>query len=257
MGVAPRYHGTLPLWRSLHVAHSDVHAANKGIASIDHYQFAVVSVVDLAGEGREMDRHERSHLDACLPHTLEEGRWHTPTTHVVVDKSHLYAFAGPVDERIGHETSQWVVFDDVGIDVDVVAGLANSVQESKEKVVAVGININLVVAERQCEALIDEQLDERLVGGRQREVALLGKLQHGSLGQMIETLLADEAFLACVLAEEDVEDDADDGHEREHKNPCHGLCGLAIVHQDGNHGANNEQYVDGQEYPVQVVHLFS
>ena len=121
---------------------------------------------------------------------------------------------------------------------------------------AVGINIDLVVAERQGKALIDEQLDERLVLRGQREVALLGKLQHGSLGQMIETLLADEAFLACVLAEEDVEHNADDGHEREHKNPCHGLCGLAIVHQDGNHGANNEQYVDGQEYPVQVVHLY-
>ena len=44
---------------ALQIFQPNVETAKIGRFSVYHHQFAVVSVVDLAGEGREMDRHER------------------------------------------------------------------------------------------------------------------------------------------------------------------------------------------------------
>ena len=137
--------------------------------------------------------------------------------------------------------------------MDVVAGTADGPKQGKEEVVAAGVDVYVVALEGQRPVLVDELLNECPVGIGQRQVLLLGKLQHRPLCQLVHALLADEALLARVLAEEDVEDEAHHGYERQHKNPRHGLCGLTVVHQDGDHGAYDKQGVDGEEYPVQVV----
>ena len=62
------------------------------------------------------------------------------------------------------------------------------------------------------------------------EVVLLDKVQHGATRQLVEGTLSDETLTTVVQSEEQVEHDADHGHEENHQCPGHRLGRLAIVH---------------------------
>ena len=120
------------------IAVGNVHAANVARQSVDDDNLAVVAVVGLAGERRETHGQERLYLDAGLAHALIEAVVHAPAAHVVEDDAHLNALSGLVDERIADETAQGVVFEDIDVDVDVVACLRNVAQQPDEEIVAAG-----------------------------------------------------------------------------------------------------------------------
>ena len=88
------------------------------------------------------------------------------------------------------------------------------------------------------------------------KILLLGKLQHGSLGKLVHASVADEPFLTGVLTEENVEDDSYERHEREHKNPCHRLSRLPVVHQDGDDSRYHNRYIKQQINPMKIYHTF-
>ena len=75
--------------RSLHIAQGDVHATDITHLTIDDNDFAVVTVVHLAGKCREMYGQERLHLDTSFSHPFEKMVGHSPTAHVIVDDTHL------------------------------------------------------------------------------------------------------------------------------------------------------------------------
>ena len=64
------------------------------------------------------------------------------------------------------------------------------------------------------------------------QIFLLGKLQHGAFHKQVHTSLADNLLLSGVLTEKQIEDDTHDRHETKHKNPCHGLLWLLVVHEN-------------------------
>ena len=113
-----------------------------------------------------------------------------------------------------------------------MARLAHIGNQREEKVMSCGEYIHIVVLERQCGVVVDEELDHLLVLLWHNEVALLHKLKHSALGELVETALRDEFLPSGVDAEEDIKHDASYGHEIYHQGPCHGLHRLAVVHND-------------------------
>jgi len=71
---------------------------------------------------------------------------------------------------------------------------------------------------------------------------------------LIETLLADDFLLTRVLTEEDVENDANEGHEEEHQEPSYRLCRLPVVEQDGYHHGYIGEDIERDECPMEVYH---
>lgn len=71
---------------------------------------------------------------------------------------------------------------------------------------------------------------------------------------MVKTLLRDETFLAGVLPEKEIEQDAHHGQEDQHEHPCHRLRRLTTVEQHGHHCTNNDDTVEQDSYPMDVIH---
>ena len=245
-GVAPRLSA-----RPLHIAQGDVHATNVAHLSVDDNQFAVVAVVGLAGERGEMHGQVRHHLDTVAAHGLEERAVYLPAAHIVVDDTHLDTLLGFLSQCVGNKASQRIVLDDVHVDMDVVARLADVLQQLGEEGVAVGHDVDGVVLERQRHALVDKQVDELSVVVGYAEVVLFDKAEHGALGQLVERALADESLAPVVDAEEEVEDDADDGNEEDDQRPRHRLRRLAVVHDDVDNRQGNEYPREGGAYDVE------
>ena len=239
MGVAPGL-----VAGTLHVAQGNVHAADESRGAVDDAELAVVAVVHFPGEGRKPHGHEGLHLYAALAHPFEEPAFHVPASHVVVNDTHLHPLPSLGDEGIGKEPPQGVVGEDVGAEMDVVVCACNGFQQGGKEMVAVGIDVGFVVFEGQRQALIGEKLDERLVGGRQLEVALLHILEHRLPGQLVEALLADITFLAGVAPEEEIENDAHRRQEDKHQQPRGGLYGLLVVEEHFQNGTDDQQAVD-------------
>ena len=145
------YHGVAPglLLGTFHVAEGDVHTTDIACLPVDDYQFAVVAVVGLAGEHGEMDWIERDYIDACHTHALKEAVLDLPTAYVVVNDAYLNSFASLGNKGVGNELTQSIVLEDVDVDMDVVPGLGNILEEFGEEGVTVGHDVNHVVLERQ------------------------------------------------------------------------------------------------------------
>ena len=162
---------------------------------------------------------------------FEEAVFHAPTTYIVVDETHHHASPCPCDKRIGHQTAQGIVLEDVHVDVNMVAGLGDVLQQFREIGIAVGHDVNLVVAEGQRQVLVDKEVDELFLRLGQSQVLLFHEAQHGALGQLVHLPLVYQPLAAVVDAKEQVEHDAHDGCEDYHQHPGHRLGRLSIVYQ--------------------------
>ena len=197
--------------RTAYVAHGNVHATDKTYLPIYDGQLAVIAVVYLASECRKVHWHERTHINTGVAKPLKIPAWNLPTTHIVVNQAHLNALPRLVNQGIGNQLRQRVVFDDVRIDVYVMLGTAYRLQQTKEEVGPFSIDFHLVVLEWQRHVLIGEQLYQRLVPFGQHQIFLFGKLQHRTLGELVDASLAHHTLFARVLAEEEIKNDAHDG----------------------------------------------
>ena len=113
----------------------------------------------------------------------------------------FHALPHLVDEGVGNEIAQRVVGEDERFEVDVVPGLSDGRKQSQEEVAAPGVDVHLVVLEGKCQTLVGKEAHQGAVLSRHAQVLLLGKLQHGALDELVEALLADDAFLPRVLSE--------------------------------------------------------
>ena len=107
----------------------------------------MVTIVGLAGEHREVNGQERHHVDTCHAHAFEETMLHLPTTHIVVDDTHLNTLASLGYQGIGNEKSQGVVLEDVHIDMDMMLGLGNVLQQFREEGIAIRHDVHEIVLE--------------------------------------------------------------------------------------------------------------
>lgn len=111
------------------IACGEVHATDESYLTIDDHQFSVVAVVDFRGESGELHGHESVDVDAGIAHALIKASFHLPACHVVVDDPHFHAFLSFVDERVGDEVAQCIVGEDEDVDMYMVAGLADLVEQ--------------------------------------------------------------------------------------------------------------------------------
>ncbi len=143
----------------------DVDAPREGDLAVDDQDLAVVPGEEVpfpvAMEG--IGAIELHHLDARVLQPLEEGGARGGTPHAVVDEVHLDALCSLPRERLREPPPDLVVLDDVGLEVDMVAGVVDGLEHR-------------VVGGRT----VDEQRD--LVALRERRVA--HRLGHG--GQALQ-----------------------------------------------------------------------
>ena len=165
-----------------------------------------------------------------------------PTAHVVVDHAHLDTLTGFLHQRIGYQAPQGIVLDDIHVDMDMVFRLVDVFQQFREEGIAVGHDVDLIILEGECQVLVDEKVDQRLVVLGHLEVVLFHETEHRTFRQLVERTLADQLLLSVVETEEEVEDDAHDRYEEDDQRPGHGLGGLLVVHHHVDNG-----YGDG--YP--------
>ena len=128
----------------------------------------------------------------------------------------------------------------------MLCGLGQLGKQRRKKLVARREERHLVVLERQGGSLIVEKTYKLAAPVWHDEVALLYKLQHRPLGELVHAVLADELLLARVLPEEEVEHDAHHRQERQHQQPRQRLGGLTVVHEHLYHGHGNHKDVDKQ-----------
>ena len=86
-------------------------------------------------------------------------------------------------------------------------------QQCGEELVAVGVELHLVVLERKGKTLVGEELYERTIVVGQRQLALLHKLQHRPLRQLVKRSLRYKRHLTSVTAEEHVKYYSNNGHK--------------------------------------------
>ena len=129
-------------------------------------------------------------------------------------------------------------------------------QQRRKELIPRGIDFRFVVLERQSPVLVHEKFDEHAILIRQMEPFLLNKLQHGTLGKLVNAILPYLTFLACCLSEEEIEDNTQHGNERQHQHPRHCLGRLPVVHQHTHHHHDDDNDVDSQENPMNVIHLY-
>ena len=196
----------------------------------------MISVIGLTGKSRKLHGHERMNLYTLFAHTLKKAVLHIPATHIIIYQSHLHALMSLIYESIGDKPAQRVILYNKGIDMYVMLGPPYFSQQGRKKLISGSIYLCLIVFERQCPVLVDEEIDDVLISWRNLQVALLYKLKHGPFGEFVKAFLWYDAFLAYVLTEKEIKYDAHDGHEGEHQYPCQGLGRLPVVHYHDNDG---------------------
>ena len=229
---------------ALDISEGYVHSADETKQSVDYAQLAVVAVVHLPGECRELHGHERVYLHTSFAHPLEELVAHAPASHVVIYHPYFYSLTCLVYQGIGKEVAQWVVGNDVGAQVDVALGVGDGFEQGREELIAVGVSLSAAGKERHSPVLVGEQRNQLSVLVGQHQAVLLGKLQHTALCQLVEGVLRDDAFLADVLAEEDIEHYSHRRCKDKHQHPGHCLGRLPPVHEHCSHGRSHDKAVD-------------
>ena len=198
------------------------------------------------------------YLDTLLAHAFKETVTHTPAAHIVIGDTHLDTLAGFVNQCVSHQISQWVILNDIHVDMDVVCGSTDILQQFREEGIAIGHDVYLVVLEGQRHVLVDEQVYQLFVVVGNPQVLLFHKAQHGTFCQLVEFALVDQSLTSVVDAEEQIEHDAYQGQEHDDECPCHRLGWLAVVHDHMNHGHCHQCPKQRHAYHVkQSFHPFS
>ena len=250
MGVAPRLS-----FSAFYIAHSDVHATDEACFSVDNAYLSMVTIVHLACQSRETNGNKGLHFYSFALHSIEEFVANIPTTYVVIDNPDLNPLPHFVNQRISNEHAERVVIKDISIDMDVVLCPSDSAEQRKKEITSMGVNVCIVVFERQSHALIGKKMHQLACVFRQIQVALFREFKHTSLRQFVQTVLTDEVLPAVILSKEDINDDAYYRYERKHHEPSYSLCRLPIVHQNGYHGQYDTDSVDAYYNPMQIRHL--
>ena len=221
------------------VAVGDVHAAEEAHAAVDDGDLAVVAVIDLAGEERELDVQEREHLDSFAAHPLEKVLFHAAAPHVVVEDAHLDPLPGFRDQRVAQAAARCVVAEDVILDVDVVLCAGDFGQQGLHLRPPVGVGGDPAAVERDRVARVGQQGGQRAV--RFGQVGTVGVLGFFELhGDALARPARDDALFGEVLAEEKIEDQPHDGGQHQHDDPRQRLQRIAVVGDDDQNDAEDQ-----------------
>ena len=101
-----------------HVALGNVDAPGETDLPIHNQNFAVVAVVDLAGQPRKDNAHETFHLDTGLLQVADKSTAQSPTAYIVVDQTDFDSLLCLLNQYVGNLAAQWIIFNDVVLEMD-------------------------------------------------------------------------------------------------------------------------------------------
>ena len=158
--VAPRAH-----LRAGQVALGDVDAARKADVAVYDQNFAVVAVVDFAGQPRENDAHKALHFHARIAQVSDIAPAQAPAAYVVVNQAHFDPFPGFPDQDLRDLPAQRIVFDNIIFKVDRRTGAAQGCFDLVEGNGAVVQYADAVVVGQQGFVAVEQQRDDVAVFG--------------------------------------------------------------------------------------------
>jgi len=86
------------------------------------------------------------------------------------------------------------------------------------------------------------------------QIPLFGKFKNTALSQFVKTSLTYNSFFSEILSEKEVDNDSNHWDKRQHHDPSHGLCRLAIIHQYRYHRENDNNKIHRYDYPMEIYH---
>ena len=125
----------------------------------------MVPVVYLAGEDRERHFQESIDFDAGIRHFLEELVFHVPAAHVVVKDTDFDTFFGFLDQQFFYLVPDFVIAEDIILDMDMVGCLGNLFQQVVKLVCPVRVDRDVASVEQGRLVAVCQQRDQWLVGG--------------------------------------------------------------------------------------------
>lgn len=247
MSVAPR-----TPFRAADVAVGDVHAADESHAAVDDGDFTVVTVVDLAGEERELDVQEREDLDSLAAHPFEKVFFHAAAPHVVVEYAHLDPLPGLFHQRIAQAAARFIVAEDVILNVNMMLRPGDFGQQGLHFRGAVGVGDDVAAVERYGV--------DRAVKKRGQLAVLLrdfGPLRVVGLlelhGDAPARAARNDAPFGEVLSEKEIEQQPHDGCEHEYDDPRQGLQRVPVVGDDDQDDAEDRDRIENEERICQYL----
>ena len=139
---------------------AEVDPADEGGTAVDDQQLAVVAVVDQPSSLRRqrIDRVELEDLHAACPQAIEEGLWRTDGADAVVDQVDLHALRALLQQELGKLPADFVVLDDVALEVDVIGGGADRGKHRR-------VGRRAVLEQEHAVARRERGADDGLLGG--------------------------------------------------------------------------------------------
>ena len=237
MSVAPDSFVRLPATVSV----GDVHAADISDFAVYDHDLTVIAPVNAIGEVSEGDAEEGMDEHSVVAHPSEETVVGMEAAHLVVDHHHFHALFGLFDKNVGDFIACAVVGENVILQINRFAGIAQVGFQRFEFVGAVGEDLDCIVdgVERGAESSGEfYEISFRRGERKGFEVYIAG-------GHFID----DPAFVMArnhVLpleapAEDEIEDEADYGEENEGYHPCERPDGIAVLlehHHDTAHNSD-------------------
>lgn len=245
MRVAPR-----PEPGAAYITVGHVDAARKPHLTVHHDDFAVVPVVELAGEPRKGHRHEAVHPNPRSTQPACMAALHAPASHIVVYQPHLHALPCLLRQKFGQAAADVVVFKNIIFEMDGGSRIANRLEQLPELGLPVVQYLHPVAHGKQRLVVVEQKRNDVLVrfdrfdvlDFRVHQLAQLYPAQAAYLLDIVYLFTVEYFLLPIIAPEHHIEDDAGYRKQRNHQNPRQGLYRVAqVMDDDDDRGGDNHE----------------
>ena len=245
---------------TLNITVGHVDAARKADPAVYHGNFAVVAVVEFAGQPRKGHRHEGIDTDTLPAQPAHVPTLEIPTAHIVEDQPHLYPFGRLLLQQGEQLPADLVLLDDVILQVYRRGGLPNSLKQGVELLSPTGQDPHLVAHGQQSAVVVQQQSNQVFLRLDRLDVlnlwidqiAQLHAAEAVDLLEVVDLLAVEYLFLPVIAAEDDIEDQSEDRQEGHHQNPRQRLDRIAPVVDDYHDRSDDDQYVQDRNNALDV-----
>lgn len=245
---------------TLNIPVRHIDAARKADPAVDNGNLAVITVIELACQPGEHNRHETVHPDAVPAETEHIPPLQAPTAHIIVDEPHLDPLGCLLFEQGDQLPADMVFLDDIVLQMDRRSGSPDGLEQRIELFLPAGQNLHLVAHRQQGPVVVQQQGDDILVGLDGLDVldvgidqiAQLHPAQAVDLLEVVDLLAVEYFFLAVVPAEHDIKDQAGHRQQRHHQDPRHRLDRITPVIDDHDDRGGDDQHIQDRDYALDI-----
>ena len=137
-----------------------IEASHKTRGAVHHHDFTVVAVIHPQIQPSQKGREEYPYLNPGAAHLVPTLLRHEAASHAVAQDSHFHTFPYLIQKNGDNGVKQFIVLDDIVLDVDKPAGLAQGVSQGFKFCLSVCVYLYLVVHGEhgsRCFQIIDNQ----------------------------------------------------------------------------------------------------